>query len=148
MSLVCVNEGALCMAGSVAIQSGTTYPYAGVSLELNHLTDGTPPAFYPLTGKLGVSYALTGAPPAGSFLIVSPGETCSATGCTGGTAYQASITTASGMVPWAMFKIQTPSDASPQTLTGPPTIGKINLQVSGGTLPTTFNFCITSLAFY
>jgi hypothetical protein len=132
-NLACLNGSSFCAAGSVA---ATGYG-AGVGVNLNQAPNTTAPLAYAVpAGKLGVSYALTNLPPK-TVLIVD----------NGGVAYQATLTTASAMVPWASFAIQTP-DAGPPTLSGPPNATHLQFQVGVATGGANFNFCVTALGFY
>jgi hypothetical protein len=131
-STACLNSSVFCGAGMAA--TGGAYG-AGLGVNLNQPTGAmTMGTFAVPAGKLGVSYALSTAPPAKTVLIIDNNSV----------AYQASITAASAMVPWAMFMVQT-ADAGPPTLSAAPTASHVQFQIgSGGS----FNFCVTALSFY
>jgi hypothetical protein len=131
-SVACLNTSVFCAAGMAA----ATGAYgAGVGVNLNQPSGATTMGTYTPTGKSGVAYTLSAAPPAKTVLIIDNGA-----------AYQANITAATAMVPWSMFTVQTP-DAGPPTLTAAPTATHIQFQV-GNQAAGTFNFCVTSLNFY
>ena len=135
-SVACLNANELCVAGTTgAPASGTVYG-AGVGVNLNEPTGSSTAQTIVATGS-GISYALS-ALPTNTTILIDPG---------GVTYTSPTLTAASGVIPWTMFRPQTQTDGGPTSLSGAPTISHINFQISAGPTVGSFNFCITTLAF-
>jgi hypothetical protein len=135
-SSVCLSGSAFCAAGTTGAQSATTWG-AGIGVNLNQMPTSMTPATYAApAGSTGVTYALSALPPGTFYLIID----------NAGTAYYATLTAASGSVPWSMFK-STPwaPDASAPLGSPPQSATHLQFQLSAGTAAAPFNFCVTSL---
>jgi hypothetical protein len=136
-SSACVSGAAFCGAGTAAaFVAGKTYG-AGIGINLNETPTSSVPGIYAApAGSTGVSYALSSLPTGTVYMII----------VNGGTDYYATLTAASGTIPWSMF-VTTPyePDAS-APLGGPPQMAtQLNIQINAGAAANMFNFCVTSL---
>jgi hypothetical protein len=135
-SSVCVSGSAFCAAGMTGAATATTWG-AGVGVNLNQTPNSTVPGTYAApTASAGVTYALSSLPTGSVYMIID----------NGGTPYFATLTAASGSIPWSMFK-STPwvVDAS-APLGGPPQMAThLQIQLTAGTAASPFSFCAISL---
>ncbi|HXN31600.1 MAG TPA: hypothetical protein VN894_07060 [Polyangiaceae bacterium] len=135
-SSVCVSGNAFCGAGTTGAQSATTWG-AGIGVNLNQMpTSPTPGTYAAPMASTGVTYALSSLPTGTVYLIID----------NGGTAYYATLTAASGSIPWSGFK-STPwaADASAPLGSAPQMATHLQIQLSAGVAAAPFNFCVTSL---
>ncbi len=151
----CVVSTALCTSGMTDISNGAATPNhfgAGIGFNLNQTQStgctSTPVnAFTVPAGSVGVSYSLSNLPPGGVRLEIGNGAT-SASGTATGTDYCATLTAASGTIPWAQFNSQCWVNTPGDFLSGPPTAPThINFGLPSGAAASAFNFCVDSIGF-
>ena len=140
-SIACNNGAAMCAAGSIDVANPPTYSDYGGGLGIYVNGVGVDTTMVAASGS-GLMYALTNLPTAsgGVRLILY----------NAGVSYCAVLTTASGTVPWGMFTPMCYAAAGMQgtALAGAPTaINKIQFQMTSGATASTYNFCVTALAY-
>jgi hypothetical protein len=135
-SSVCVSGAAFCGAGTTGAATATTWG-AGIGVNLNQMPTSTVVGTYAAPmASAGVTYALSSLPTGTVYMIID----------NAGTAYYATLATASGSIPWSMFK-STPwaPDASAPLGSPPQMATHLQIQLSAGTTANPFSFCVTSL---
>lgn len=138
-SSVCLNGSAFCGQGSTGAMSATVWG-GGIGVNLNQLPGTMTPGVYAVpTAKAGISYTISSLPPGTVYLIIDNSST----------AYYATLTNVSAMVPWASFKT-TPwqADAAAPLGSAPTAATHIQFQLSAAAAASQFNFCVTALSFY
>jgi hypothetical protein len=110
---------------------------AGIGVNLNQPPTSTTPGIYAApTGSTGVTYTLSSAPTGTVYLVIDDASV----------AYYATITAASGSVPWSMFGTTPWTTATSKPLAGPPQMAThLQIQLSAGTAASSLNLCVTSL---
>jgi hypothetical protein len=154
-STACLDSTALCTSGTTDVSNGAATPNhygAGVGFNLNQ-TQSTGCASMPVdtftvpAGSVGVSYSLSNLPAGGVRLEIGNSAT-SASGTATGTDYCATLTAASGFIPWAQFNSQCWVNTAGDFLTGVPTaVTHINFGLPSGATTGSFNFCVDSVGF-
>jgi hypothetical protein len=135
-STACVSGAGFCGSATTGLASATVWG-AGIGVDLNQMPTSITPGIYaaPMASS-GVTYALSSAPTGTVYLVID----------NAGTAYYATITAASGSVPWAMFGTTPWATATNKPLAGPPQMAtRLQIQLSAGTAASSFNFCVTAL---
>jgi hypothetical protein len=144
-STACVGTSSFCGLGTSseanAAAAGTApaYGYYGGGIGVNvdqTMTTGATPSSYTPTGS-GITYAITGTPPAGLRLVVGNGITD----------YCANITGASGTVTWSQFNTECWQPDAGVGLSAPPATTHVEFEISAGSTATAWDFCVTALSF-
>ncbi len=135
-STACNDSAYLCVEGRTAPVSTTVYG-AGLGVNLNQAVGASAKGTVIVpAADTGISYALAGTLSAAGVTIIIDG---------GGTDYCASVTATSGTVPWSSFF--TCTGAATVLAGAPDAASHIQIQVSAGVSPLSFDFCVTALSF-
>ena len=147
-STACVDSAAICGKGSVGAANPPTYSVYGSGFGINvNQASGASTSGSVTPTATGLTWAVSGTMPLYGIQIsitAGTGPCAAASGC----CFRPATTATSGTTPWSMFTQAcfNPAEAG-AGLSGSDQISKINFQAISGTAATTFDFCVTSLAF-
>jgi hypothetical protein len=151
-SASCLAASAMCTSGMTDISNSTGTHYgAGIGFNLNQAqsTGCSSMPINPYTvpsGSVGLSYTISNLPPGGARIAI--GNFTSGTAGAGNQDYCATLTAASGTIPWAQFNSQCWVNTAGDFLTGPPTAPiHVEFQLPSGAAAASFNFCVESVKF-
>jgi hypothetical protein len=141
-STACIDSTAMCVTGSTAVANSTgTIWGSGLGFNLNQAmgtaTNSNPTIGAMATTGTGISYSLSNLPAQGMRILIDEG----------GTNYCVPISTASGNVSWAAFNTKCWDNTGTYLTGAPSTATHIEFQVTSDAAPTSFDFCVTSVAF-
>jgi hypothetical protein len=148
LATFCVDSTAVCAAGTTGVVNPPDYTCngAGFGINIGQAMGSTVTGTYSVPAtSTGITYTLSGPPPAGGMRIQVVTGTAIGTVAT---TYCATITGATGVVAWTSLELTCYDTPPGDPLTGPPTdLQNVQFTIDDSATATPYNICLNSVTF-